>query len=301
MTRARSIRILLFLNAVALAFVFSACDSKLWKRIPLLGKRASSELEEKAAASRARSEILKEMIEVVEVQRPEDRESFGAWMNVLNQGADFEGIYNTLTHSERYRALERQTQNTGVLAYDAFVKEVAFLRDALRAASPQGRKGERLGELFPSDARPLPDQAERDRQFHPREDRPSVQDLRREQPSVHGSRHDQREAEALKDLGIFRASSIFTLKRAIGTLALENLELRRADREALAEWYASLVLRLSVYGVDFGLKQRNDPDPAFHRAWARRAPFDRIEWEVLNRYHRVFNAPFVAKFRKSKP
>jgi hypothetical protein len=63
------------------------------------------------------------------------------------------------------------------------------------------------------------------------------------------------------------------------------------------DWYADLAARFAKAGVDFGLAQRNIPNPAYHHEMfdglvKTRAPaevHDRILWESLNRYLRILN------------
>lgn len=221
----------------------------------------------KAAEGKARAEILREMLETIELQRPEDPVVFGQWMNVLNQGADFEGVYNSLTHSARYRSLERETLGSGAASYAVFAHEF----EALRAESKHPLK------LDADSARPLPDQSDRHR-------------------AIFGSAP----VPTLKNLEPFRSASVFTQKRVLGEAALGRVRELSKDRDALARWYGKFVVRMGMHGVDFGLKTRNDLDEAFHVNWARNAPLDRIQWEVLNRYHRLLNRPFLESLQAKK-
>ena len=82
---------------------------------------------------------------------------------------------------------------------------------------------------------------------------------------------------------------LFTLKRVLGEKVLEAIELRKSDRAAVAELYANLVMRWFDSGVDFGFKQRNLQDRDFHHSWALRNSRGRVQWEILNRLHRVMN------------
>src|SRR4051794_2753949 len=50
-----------------------------------------------AQASKANSELLHEVYLVVLMQEPADRSAFGGLVDVLNQGASFEGVYNGFT------------------------------------------------------------------------------------------------------------------------------------------------------------------------------------------------------------
>jgi hypothetical protein len=94
---------------------------------------------------------------------------------------------------------------------------------------------------------------------------------------------------------VFVGSSIFTLKRIIGDEVQKLVALRLgkgapADgRERLAVWYGKWVVRLAGMGVDFGLPQRLRADELFHYQWAIAATPDRLQWEMLNRLHRLLN------------
>ncbi len=83
--------------------------------------------------------------------------------------------------------------------------------------------------------------------------------------------------------------SLFSLKRQLGELLLDEIQKKKDDRPALAKFYGNLTARWAEKGVAFGLADRNRADPDFHAEWARKNSIGMIEWEVLNRMHRIFN------------
>lgn len=84
-------------------------------------------------------------------------------------------------------------------------------------------------------------------------------------------------------------ASLYSFKRELGELVLKQLDERESNRQDLAAWYAKTAVRWSQLNIDFGLPQRNLKDLEFHRAWAMANSFGLIQWELLNRMHRVFN------------
>jgi hypothetical protein len=94
-----------------------------------------------------------------------------------------------------------------------------------------------------------------------------------------------REAYAKEYMG----SSLFTLKRILGDKIIQQSNIRKSDRDRLAGWYASFVGRWNKAGVSFGMPDRNRDDEAFHFRWARENSLGMIQWELLNRAHRIMN------------
>lgn len=83
--------------------------------------------------------------------------------------------------------------------------------------------------------------------------------------------------------------SIFTLKRELGERILREAEKRKDDREKLAAWYSSIAARWSKLDISFGLPLRNERDEVFHFQWAKENTLGMVEWELLNRAHRILN------------
>ena len=88
---------------------------------------------------------------------------------------------------------------------------------------------------------------------------------------------------------IFANASFFTLKRVLGDEVLKVLDEMKSDPKLRAQWYATQVVRMMEYQVNFGLALRNRPDFIFHRGWAETVSPDRLCWELLNREHRLLN------------
>jgi hypothetical protein len=83
--------------------------------------------------------------------------------------------------------------------------------------------------------------------------------------------------------------TVFSLKRILGERLLKESSLRKAETEKLAAWYASIVARWNKLDIPFGLPQRNDKDEVFHFEWAKKNAFGMLQWELLNREHRILN------------
>ncbi len=73
----------------------------------------------------AYAEILSEMYEVVLARKMSDRVEFGIWVDTLSQGASFEGIYNSFTHSADYRKMEQETPGANKKTLEIFATELA--------------------------------------------------------------------------------------------------------------------------------------------------------------------------------
>jgi len=84
-------------------------------------------------------------------------------------------------------------------------------------------------------------------------------------------------------------NSLFTIKRTFGEFILQEIEKRKNDRAALSKWYAAIAVRWSNKDVNFGMNQRNKADFDFHKNWATTNSIGMIQWELLNRVHRLFN------------
>lgn len=82
--------------------------------------------------------------------------------------------------------------------------------------------------------------------------------------------------------------SIFTLKKELGDRMLTHY----SDLESIqakADWYGELSARWAAKGVDFGLEQRNKADAKYHSDWAKSSSVGFVQWEILNRVHRLLN------------
>jgi hypothetical protein len=82
---------------------------------------------------------------------------------------------------------------------------------------------------------------------------------------------------------------IYTLKREMGERILREANKRKADADKLAAWYAGIAARWAKHDVNFGLPQRNSKDEAFHYNWAKENTLGMIQWELLNKAHRILN------------
>lgn len=238
------------------------------------GESASLEAQS-AMGSKAHAELLQEVYRVVFLKEPKDRAEFGSFVDSLNQGASFEGIYNGFTHSSDYRKLEIAQSGASPEALKAFGEELAFLEVELPSPT-----------IFSAaDAQPLsfPVQPGVD----PNENVGSPAAM----PSAVASTAPRADIKKLTEsyTQLFVGASIFTLKRILGDEALKVMTLKKEYPEKMAHWYSQWVVRIAARNVDFGISLRNQANEELHYHWALQATEDRIKWEVLNRLHRVLN------------
>ncbi len=85
------------------------------------------------------------------------------------------------------------------------------------------------------------------------------------------------------------STPLFTMKRMLGDRILKESIARKADKERLANWYSGFVGRWAKAGVAFGHKQRDSGTEAYHYRWALDNNLGMIQWELLNRMHRIMN------------
>jgi hypothetical protein len=86
------------------------------------------------------------------------------------------------------------------------------------------------------------------------------------------------------------STPLFAMKRFLGDRILKESIARKADKERLASWYSGFVGRWSKAGVAFGHKQRDSGTEAYHYKWALDNNLGMVQWELLNRMHRIMNA-----------
>lgn len=85
-------------------------------------------------------------------------------------------------------------------------------------------------------------------------------------------------------------SSVYVMKRELGEKVLKESVKRKDNRETLAAWYSAIAARWARQGVDFGMAQRNKPEEVFHFNWAKENNLGMVQWELLNKAHRLMNA-----------
>jgi hypothetical protein len=96
-------------------------------------------------------------------------------------------------------------------------------------------------------------------------------------------------AAATKYVNGNMTTSIFTLKRELGERIVREADKQKNEPSKLAAWYSGMAARWAKLDVPFGLPQRNDKDEVFHLNWAKENTLGMIEWELLNREHRILN------------
>jgi hypothetical protein len=233
-----------------------------------------------ARNAKANAEILKEMLQVVFNQEPKDRVEFGSWVDVLNQGASFEGVYNGLTHSDDYRKQEGSGPIATVEALREFSEQLAMIEVELpkptefsTEQSDASVSNSDSGEKVPPAKEVLP-----------------IEQSRKDAEANRGS-VDPKRVQTLRDQYAkqFVGVSIFVLKRVLSDEIQKLVNLKLPQRPLLASWFSKWVMQTNQKNLDFGVSLRNKKDFDFHYRWAMQAPEDRLKWEVLNRIHRVLN------------
>lgn len=232
---------------------------------PLVGQKkappAEYQLGEAAKRSQANGELLHEVFQVALLKEPLGTE-FAGYVNVMNQGASLEGLYNGFTHSSEFRRMEFSSA----------------------AAAPETLR--RFSDLLVILERELPEPTVFDAS--------SAKPLQLLEPNQLSQGAPKPKASAVPVsaeayLRNFEGASFFTLKRVIGDEALKVVAHKAEPRPALAKWYGKWAVALTAAKVDFGLAPRNRADESFHESWALKASEDQIRWEVLNRVHRILN------------
>jgi len=228
---------------------------------------------------KANAEFLSEMIRVVTLGEPQDFKDFRDLHDALNLGASYEGVYNGLSHSGVYRQLEASNPQSSAESLRFFCDELMLLENELPEPT----------QFEPSAAKPLSAPVWPTEVVEGEEGNQPAEDPSRVKQIVFGKAKTA-PPPASTCLEIFQGASFFTLKRVIGEEALKVIQVKATQSQALAEWYGPWVKRMAGYKVDFGLKERNQADEAFHAGWSKSVPTDLLRWEVLNRYHRIINA-----------
>lgn len=234
--------------------------------------------------AKAHAEILRELYQVVLLKVPQDRSTFGNWVDSLNQGASIEGVYNGFTHSKEYRDFEKQeTTKAKPEAVQIFTEQWFYFQRELKKKS----------ELHSSEALPL-----REANFSELGKTTSFSNASYSLLSQPGATILSQESVVKR---AFSKASIYTLKRVLGDQALlwvaegrhENATQSAGSKPRFPLNYANWVLDGLRSHIDFGLSLRNRDDADFHAQWAARELKSKsglLEWEVLNRIHRLINA-----------
>ena len=268
-----------------------------------------------ASAVKANAEILTEMFQVVFQQKEiEDQTLFASLVSTLDQGASLEGIYRGLVMGSRYRVLESKARAASPESIKFFASEMGELQPGMRspttftkdtaklfptidfpegvesaggqgAGTGQGSDGE--GKVVEALGKDGPDSLT----FG--DDSKPAANIKPSPTSAPHIAHDQSKKsqkeivdEMMQD---FIGATPFTLKRVLCEEVMEKMDEIKGSPGELAQWYATFVVRMAATGVDFGLAQRNSVDFDFHFRFAKIISFDRLKWEVLNRYQRVLN------------
>ncbi|MEK6578246.1 MAG: hypothetical protein AABZ55_03390, partial [Bdellovibrionota bacterium] len=231
---------------------------------------------ENAVRAKINSEILGEMVRVVLGTGQIPASEFGSLVDSLNQGASFEGVYNGLVRSGRYRKLEVEYPKTTSTVISSFSDELIRVESDLKLLTEFDLSSALpLGYMDPS---------------NPGATDPRIQGMHDfVKPLVLNRKEQDLLGQAKKFQKLFSRSSLFTLKRVLGEEILKIVDEKKQDRLDLAIWYSKWAVRMAAKKVDFGLPLRNSADEKFHFDWAMKASVDQLQWETLNRIHRLLN------------
>lgn len=203
--------------------------------------------------------FIRELFKVVLQRDVRSQEEFERYMNVMDQGGHYEGIYNGIVYSSEYKDKEKGVAPvSAVKAYADIMAQIQLDQkyDPLKIQKPEG-------EQLPG----------------------KENDLTPPQPT---------EAERISLVGDIERQSmtlpLYTLKRKLGEEVIKTIELKREYKEKFATWYGRFTVFLNKKGVDFGVALRNRPDEYYHYKWALDAEDDRLRWESLNRVHVLMNS-----------
>lgn len=249
-----------------------------------------------ARNAKANAELLHEVFKVVFIREPKDRGEFGSMVDSMNQGASLEGVYNGFTHSSDYRKLEMANAGASPDALRAFGEELAILEAELPTpvefdASATQPLALPVNPGEEPAAPPTPVEKVQADGVHVIEYGKVPQPGVSAEPQAGASSAPKLDIKALSEKYTqqFVGASVYTLKRIVGDEALRVVSVKKEYPEKLALWYSKWVVHMCALGVDYGIALRNKPDEQFHYKWALTAGEDRINWEVLNRVHRVLN------------
>lgn len=230
--------------------------------------------EEAVSRHNRNSQVLQEFYRVVWLSDPQSPAEFGNWLDSIDQGASFEGVYNAFTHSDGQRAREADPRTAASrAAVQAFAEQMAQLMlDFKELPEVPVQEATALTAINPFE-----------------EAKPAVVDFNRAKRPMEVQKPNLQELTASLAQK-FNKSSVFTLKRVLGDWALRVMAERKTQSpQSLWDWYAAFASRSAATQIDFGLRLRNDHSREFHRTWAEQNPQDLLQWEVLNRLHRILN------------
>ena len=207
------------------------------------------------------AEFLKELHQAT-LERELTTDEFNRWMNVLDQGGSYEGIYNGVVNGAEYKDKETGAAPVGTIKVYADIMTLLAIDakyDPLKLRSSEAADKETV--------EPLPQQATAEEK---------------------AALHQEFEQKALN-------KSAYALKREAGFEALRLMELKKEYKEKFATWFGHFVLytneRAQKEGLaSFGVNGRTQGDEYYHYQWALKNSEDRVRWEVLNRIHRLINA-----------
>ena len=205
------------------------------------------------------AEFIKELLQVVLWREARTENEFNKYLNILDQGAHLEGVYNGIVYSDEYRSREKGAARIAALkAYSKIMTQLLLDQkyDPLKIKPPASP------DVPPLEKETAPSQ-------------PTEQERAKLLAEV--------EQEAL-------TQPVFVLKRKLGEEVLKTIALKREYREKMSTWYGRFSVLMGEFNVEFGLPERNRRDEYYHYRWALEANEDRIKWELLNRVHRVLNA-----------
>ena len=212
------------------------------------------------------AEIIKEMFKVVLNRELRSDEELAKYMNVMDQGGHFEGIYNGLVYSTEYKSDEKGVATVNALKmYADLMAQITLDQkfDPLKIQKP---------DITPD----VPTSTN--------------SDLAPPQPSA-----EERLSQVKLNERDGITKSLYVLKRRLGEETLKTIDLKKEYKEKLATWYGRFTVFLNKKGVDFGVPQRNRADENYHYKFALESDEDRLKWECLNRIHMLMETQNQAK------
>lgn len=209
---------------------------------------------------RVNMEFIREVHQVTLNRSPSDDE-YNKWMNVIDQGGSYEGIYNGLVNGAEYAQTEKGiAPPSGIRLYAELMARIAldikYDPIKIKAAKDEDTT------LGIARSTPLPTEPTEE------EKKALIADF------------------AVKAVNKSQA----TLRKETGAEALKLMEMKREYKEKFATWYGKFVVYSNSKNINFGIEERNKGDEQFHYKWALQNEEDRVKWEIINRIHRLYNA-----------
>ena len=280
-------------------------------------------------ATARRNLLLNEMYLVIFNEASPDRTEFTSWMDALNAGASFEGVYNGLVHSAHYRQMEIEKRGASAEAISIFAEELAILENSLathtvftaKSAQPPAPislatfSADAANQASSPDTSPDNSSLEYenntdngDGAFHSGDVALTPVVTFHSQGFTPAPSPTTPSANPAEYAKLFIGASIYTLKRILGEEVIKVMNEKNLYKGDQALWFSKWAIRIHQRGIDFGSllpdprgpvltpaqvddqsTLRNSGDENAQFKWVMENTPDRLAWEVLNRIHRIMN------------